>query len=360
MQELAKSGRSKCSVSGAFITKGDIRIGSIIKEAGSYGRWVQLASWCSLPFFSFVPASGSIPVTILFSHCFKWLAHRRVPKKIWLGLPEPDVCNDPRHFEEALRGMSQVLISGLDEIFNLAEERKTLFVRHVMKKTNWADLGKALKVQEFAGRCACSDALSKRSLLDSESLERAGPSKKRSRIQSKEMGAILCCHYVPTLLHFYILFLLMQLTERASERLDGQLIPISKVEIALYAVMGTSSKSEVVVELPAHHGDLSVVPMPSMQVINGAQRGALREKTVVLTGIFPEVGGGCGLNLGKDKVKGIVESFGGKVTGSISGKFDDVLCACVWCVHEMRIKNLTISRPHRPVDSRPRSWHVQD
>jgi hypothetical protein len=88
--------------------------------------------------------------------------------------------------------MSQVLLSGLDEIFNLAEERKTLFVRHVMKKTNWADLGKACKVQESAGRCACTDALSKRSLLDLGSLERAGPSKKRSRIQSKEMGAILC------------------------------------------------------------------------------------------------------------------------------------------------------------------------
>jgi len=137
------------------------------------------------------------------SHCFQWLAHRRVPKKIWLGLPDPEVCHEPLHFEQALRGMSQVLLSGLDEIFNLAEERKTLFVRHVMKKTNWADLGQACKVQESAGRCACTDALSKRSLLDSgPRLERAGPSKKRSRIQSKEMGAILCCHCVPTLLHF--------------------------------------------------------------------------------------------------------------------------------------------------------------
>jgi NAD-dependent DNA ligase len=35
---------------------------------------------------------------------------------------------------------------------------------------------------------------------------------------------------------------------------------------------------------------------------------------------FPEVGGGSGLNLGKDKVKGMVEAFGGKVTGSVSGR----------------------------------------
>ena len=41
---------------------------------------------------------------------------------------------------------------------------------------------------------------------------------------------------------------------------------------------------------------------------------------VVLTGLFPEVGGGSGLNLGKDKVKKMVEAFGGKVTGAVSGR----------------------------------------
>jgi hypothetical protein len=116
-----------------------------------------------------------------------------------------------------------------------------------------------------------------------------------------------------------------------------------------------------------HYGDLSVVPMPSMQVtINGAMTGALRDKAVVLTGIFPEVGGGCGLNLGKDKVKSIVESFGGKVTGSISGKIcvcgvfiSSEICVCGVCTMKRELK-ISISRPHRPVDSRPRSWDVQD
>jgi hypothetical protein len=36
--------------------------------------------------------------------------------------------------------------------------------------------------------------------------------------------------------------------------------------------------------------------------------------------VFPEVGGGAGLNLGKDRVKAMIESFGGKVTSAISGK----------------------------------------
>lgn len=49
---------------------------------------------------------------------------------------------------------------------------------------------------------------------------------------------------------------------------------------------------------------------------------ALKGKTVVLTGTFPEVGGGTGLTLGKDRVKSMVESFGGKVTSAISGQTD--------------------------------------
>ena len=32
------------------------------------------------------------------------------------------------------------------------------------------------------------------------------------------------------------------------------------------------------------------------------------------------MGGGSGLNLGKDRVKKMVEAFGGKVTGSVSGR----------------------------------------
>ncbi len=48
----------------------------------------------------------------------------------------------------------------------------------------------------------------------------------------------------------------------------------------------------------------------------------LRGKTVVLSGIFPEIGGGTGLNMGKDRLKKMIESFGGRVTSAISGKTD--------------------------------------
>merc|ERR1712238_32771 len=46
------------------------------------------------------------------------------------------------------------------------------------------------------------------------------------------------------------------------------------------------------------------------------------DKTFVMTGLFPEVGGGAGLSLGKAKVKLLIESFGGRVTSAISGKTD--------------------------------------
>lgn len=62
--------------------------------------------------------------------------------------------------------------------------------------------------------------------------------------------------------------------------------------------------------------------LPPVPGKNGAVVGALAGKTVVLTGIFPEVGGGTGLKLGRAKVKAMVESFGGRVTTSVSGKTD--------------------------------------
>ena len=60
-----------------------------------------------------------------------------------------------------------------------------------------------------------------------------------------------------------------------------------------------------------------VIPKPG---INGAIAGLFNGKKFVLTGVFPEVGGGSGLSLGKDRMTNMIESFGGKVTGSVSGK----------------------------------------
>lgn len=39
-----------------------------------------------------------------------------------------------------------------------------------------------------------------------------------------------------------------------------------------------------------------------------------------MTGLFPQIGGGTGLNLGKDRLRDMLESFGAKVTSAVSGK----------------------------------------
>ena len=62
-----------------------------------------------------------------------------------------------------------------------------------------------------------------------------------------------------------------------------------------------------------------ILPKPG---VNGAIHNVLQGKTIVLTGIFPQVGGGKGLYVGKHRVKVMCENFGGRVTSEISGQTD--------------------------------------
>jgi hypothetical protein len=81
----------------------------------------------------------------------------------------------------------------------------------------------------------------------------------------------------------------------------------------------SKSSSQALVTTEKKH---FIVPVPDKK---GAQGRPLEGKTVVMTGVFPEVGGGGGLNLGKDRVRQLVESFGGRVTSAVSGKTDILL-----------------------------------
>lgn len=68
-----------------------------------------------------------------------------------------------------------------------------------------------------------------------------------------------------------------------------------------------------------HSGNKYIPPVPG---VNGAPHNALAGKTVVMTGVYPEIGGGAGLNLGKDRLKQILIKLGARVTSSVSGKTD--------------------------------------
>eukprot|EP00941_MAST-03F_sp_MAST-3F-sp1_P004364 g4364.t1 len=65
-----------------------------------------------------------------------------------------------------------------------------------------------------------------------------------------------------------------------------------------------------------------VTPIPGE---NGFHVNALAGKTIVITGTFPEMGGGAGLKVGIQKCRKLLESFGAKVRSAVSGKTDYLL-----------------------------------
>lgn len=85
------------------------------------------------------------------------------------------------------------------------------------------------------------------------------------------------------------------------------------------AVVEVKEEHKENVEAMVRHREHFIIPIPGKK---GARKNSLQGQTCVLTGIFPEVGGGAGLNLGKDKVKRMIQAFGGRVTSSVSGKTD--------------------------------------
>ena len=88
---------------------------------------------------------------------------------------------------------------------------------------------------------------------------------------------------------------------------------------ALVPRVNPASESSSTEMVPSSEGAKSkfVMPRPGQ---NGAIAGVFNNQTFVLTGVFPEIGGGGGLTLGKERTKKMIESFGGRVTGSVSGK----------------------------------------
>jgi len=85
---------------------------------------------------------------------------------------------------------------------------------------------------------------------------------------------------------------------------------------AVESAGGTTESRSIVVA--GKQKEQFVIPVPG----NHAPKESLAGQTFVITGTFPEVGGGKGFNLGKDRVKQMITSFGGKVSSAVSGKTD--------------------------------------
>ena len=85
------------------------------------------------------------------------------------------------------------------------------------------------------------------------------------------------------------------------------------------AMVAVAAAASAVVKAPTIKKAFKI-PRPGK---DGAADSNLYEgKRFVLTGVFPEIGGGIGLDQGKAKVKALVESFGGRVTSAVSGVTD--------------------------------------
>ena len=93
------------------------------------------------------------------------------------------------------------------------------------------------------------------------------------------------------------------------------------------------SSNSIVPAIPTNNESTDAVPRAAKKVkftiprpgVDGGVAGVLNGKRFVLTGVFPEVGGGTGLSLGKDRVTSMIESFGGVVTSAVSGKTNFLL-----------------------------------
>ena len=262
--ELAKSGRSKCVYRTRYCTspvieKNSIRIGSINTESGSYGRWGHLNCW-------------------------------RVPSKIWAGVPDPQECQDPALFHEALGRMNHVLFCGFNE---LSEEDQNLVVNHVMNRENWAKMSKAKnkrKTTETEPKSA------------TPALEPAKGNKKQ-RASKKTASKSATTATATT-------------TVNGTPPSSSALVVKDEAKPSKELVTSKQTKSSSALALKKERQQNQLV-VTETQVLQG--------KTVVMTGIFPEIGGGAGLNLGKDRLKGMLEKMGAKVRSAVSGKTDMVV-----------------------------------
>ena len=219
------------------IALNSIRIGSMVSESGTYGRFKHLSCW-------------------------------RVPKAIWFALPQfPDSEEwNEAEFTRRLASMNEVIFCGFNR---LTEDDRSLVAKHTMDQSMWASFEeKKFKELRAAGLppTATMEALAHD--VDSEAIVIKKENSDDPKVRKEARLAIK--------------------TEPSSP------------EIAL--------------------------PLPN---VNGAMTKALcrsaKPLVFVLTGVFPMLGGGIGLNEGKDKAAELIRTFGGVVRSAVSGKTDILL-----------------------------------
>ncbi|KAL3779504.1 hypothetical protein ACHAW5_010633 [Stephanodiscus triporus] len=218
--ENARSGRSRCAKCDGHVEMGSVRVGSLDKVAGTYGRWNHLDCW-------------------------------RVPAKVQNGLTNPSDASASLRDLLAMEGILLVGVSAMDD------ESRSYFARHCANVENWARNGK----------------------------------RKRGVVAIMEQDA--------------------------SEGAAGE-------------VEATSDPGGV-----SAAGSDFVVPGSFRVLVPGVDGAgaddALVGQSFVITGTFPEAGGGDADAVGVANVKAMIQSFGGSVNTRFSKKSSECETYLVEC-----------------------------
>jgi BRCA1 C Terminus (BRCT) domain len=209
----------------------------------------------------------------------------RVPYRIWAGLQS---SGDREQVLLDLLHMDQVLLTGLA---SLPPDGQQAFVDHVMDQSHWARKTAASKPPPPPPPPVRSSLPPDENRAAGGGNDKAG-SQKRPPRDSKEMKKEVAPH-------------------------EGTAAGSFPTAASSAAEAVVSSTATAMVARSANAKAKFVIPRPGL---NGAKADCLAGKTFVLTGVYPEVGGGAGLNQGKDKVKSMIQAFGGRVTSAVSGK----------------------------------------
>jgi hypothetical protein len=282
--------------SACFISKNAVRVGTMDVVSGAYGRFVHLECW-------------------------------RVPASVYKGLPSPTAETNADAFKAALAAMEDVALAGARD---LDDEGMTALARHVMDPEHWARAARK-RLPDEPGAADPRAPAKKAKKASSKKEPGAGEPERRGGGRRPPAPAP-----VPVPLPRPEVAATVDLTASSD---DEDALPVAALLLpddakkkakkkAKSPTAGAGAERSVVVAKKKHasrpggRGGVVAIPRPGVGLANPS---AFAGKTVVLTGVFPELGGGAGLNLGKDRARTLIESFGGRVTSAVSGRTDALL-----------------------------------
>ena len=297
--ERARSDRGRCfqtetqrKCGGGNIEKGVLRAGNLNNESGTYGRWMHLKCW-------------------------------RVPSAVWLSFPEKDSTYFTKeNFMQVLHQLDDVLLTGIAE---LTDEEIEEVLSFIMDTSHWAKKRAA--------------STKKKSTDDP-----ANENDQHTKVAQARYPKVDSSKYKPKP---------FSTTAPKSEPEPNSNASVLTSALALSSSSAATSLTDTLSNDSYYSSSGALVvkgqKWPNLPVVTHTNKDILNGKTIVMTGIFPETGGGTGLTYGKDSMKSLLTRFGARVVGSVSGKTDLLLVGTqpgMGKISEARKRGVPMIEPH--------------